>query len=93
MGAETRPTNIMENQKSEAINDTRQPGLPPATCSASHDEADYYDDETDQNCHFCGGDGYMMGDELDDLDMYDADKVYKCPCCRGSGDAKDCTFG
>lgn len=34
----------------------------------------------------------MMGDELDDPDMYDADKVYKCPCCLGSGDAKDCTF-
>ena len=53
-----------------------------------HDDCDYDDD----NCHYCGGDGFVWGNELNDPLWYAEDVAYECPCCRGSGLAKDCTF-
>jgi hypothetical protein len=47
-----------------------------------------------RNCWECGGDGWVDGAELADEDpfWYDADEIYKCPNCGGSGDGKDCTY-
>lgn len=47
-------------------------------------------------CHYCGGDGYgIVGTDWDSDDPvngpYDGE-IEKCPCCNGSGKAKDCTF-
>lgn len=58
-------------------------------------DPDYDYDDLDPeyyNCHYCGGDGFMFGCDLDDPLWYDDDTAYKCPCCLGSGNAKDCTF-
>lgn len=61
------------------------------------DDQDWYDGDPDsQHCHYCGGEGYgMVGCDWDSDDPingpYDGE-IQKCPCCRGSGDAKDCTF-
>lgn len=49
-------------------------------------------DEYERDCQTCGGDGYVMGSDLDDPLWYDDGEVYKCPNCRGSGNAKDQTF-
>jgi hypothetical protein len=43
-------------------------------------------------CHVCDGDGFVFGDEFDDPEMYDPDETYTCPCCGGSGSAKDCRY-
>lgn len=67
----------------------------PVPTPDKHPQSDYDDEwsgEEDDCCHYCGGDGCVMGDELDDPLWYDADKVYRCPCCNGSGAGKDCTF-
>ena len=55
---------------------------------------DYDDDDATENaCHHCGGEALMWGEELDDgSGWYDDGKLYRCPCCNGSGKAKDCTF-
>lgn len=47
-------------------------------------------------CHYCGGEGWgIIGVDWDTDDAingpYDGE-VEKCPCCHGSGLAKDCTF-
>jgi len=49
-------------------------------------------DPHDDRCNFCGGDGFVYGDELGDPLWYDDDESYVCPCCRGSGAAKDMIF-
>lgn len=58
--------------------------------------AEEYDDDDFSNgenrCHVCLGDGYVFGDELDDPNWYEPGETYRCPCCGGSGDAKDCTY-
>lgn len=46
----------------------------------------------EDRCHQCLGDGFVFGEELDDPDMYEPSQTYTCPCCRGSGHAKDCTY-
>lgn len=70
--------------------------LPLAPCSASCAPDDRPDDDDFDNgegrCHVCLGEGYVFGDEMDDPDWYEPGKTYNCPCCRGSGDAKDCTY-
>lgn len=48
------------------------------------------------SCHYCGGEGYgMVGCDWDSSDPingpYDGE-IEDCPCCGGSGLAKDCTF-
>jgi hypothetical protein len=64
----------------------------PGSASPSQHEDDWEHDDGQDHCHFCGGEGWVMGDDLDDPLWYDRDAAYKCPCCHGSGDAKDCTF-
>lgn len=63
-------------------------------------EPDDWDDESDHvgnnDCHYCGGDGYgIVGLDWDCDDgvngPYDGE-VEECPCCHGSGKAEDCTF-
>lgn len=49
-------------------------------------------DEPDDQCHFCCGEGYVDGEELGDPGWYLPGEIYKCTCCGGSGEAKDCTF-
>jgi DnaJ-class molecular chaperone len=59
------------------------------------DDDYYYDDDylaEEDDCHYCGGDGFMDGSELDDPMWYIEGTMYPCPCCNGSGLAKDCTF-
>lgn len=59
---------------------------------------DDFDDDFDDgpDCHYCGGEGYRaVGcDWVSDDPVngpYDGE-VEQCPCCHGSGLAKDCTF-
>jgi hypothetical protein len=54
-------------------------------------QADDPEDDSGR-CHVCLGEGIVFGDEMDDPDWYEPGKLYNCPCCRGSGDAKDCTY-
>ena len=54
------------------------------------DDDDY--DNGEHRCHECLGDGYVFGDDMGDPDWYEPGKTYRCPCCNGSGDAKDCTY-
>lgn len=56
------------------------------------------DDDDDEclPCWYCGGDGWgIVGLDWDTDDAingpYDGE-IEKCPCCKGSGSAKDCTF-
>jgi hypothetical protein len=47
------------------------------------------------DCHYCDGDGW--GIEGDTWDCHDPlwtppGTLVRCPCCHGSGRAKDCTF-
>lgn len=60
------------------------------------DDGDFdadYDDETDGNCYWCGGDGW---DECDDPIQCTKphDRYGNCPCssCGGSGRARDMTI-
>ncbi len=62
------------------------------------DDGEFDDDDPDRefNCWHCGGEGWgIIGDDWDSSDPingpYDGE-VQRCPCCGGSGDAKDCTF-
>jgi hypothetical protein len=62
-------------------------------------ECDCGDDECpvcNTDCWHCHGEGWgVVGDDWDSDDYingpYDGE-VQKCPNCRGSGKAKDCTF-
>jgi hypothetical protein len=53
-------------------------------------------DDPEDRCWYCGGEGWgIIGTDWDADDPingpYDG-AVEKCPCCKGSGRAKDCTF-
>jgi hypothetical protein len=59
----------------------------------THDD---FDDDEPATCHYCDGEGYgIVGTDWDSDDPingpYDGD-IQRCPCCHGSGEAKDCTF-
>lgn len=62
------------------------------------EEAASPDDPTDlaedQVCHWCGGDGFAESTDpfWDGWDKWGNPALIDCPCCGGSGDAKDCTF-
>jgi hypothetical protein len=66
------------------------------------DDFDYCSDDERDQCWQCGGDGYLIAGVDIDLDDpvnncdwsmgVDAGEVGKCPCCHGSGLAKDCTY-
>jgi hypothetical protein len=53
---------------------------------------DLFSEEPD--CWKCGGEGSLSGEELNEMEpfWYDDDKLYDCPCCGGSGQAKDCRY-
>lgn len=51
--------------------------------------------ECNRWCHYCGGEGWgISGDSwpVDDPVNDAPGEIEKCPCCHGSGLAKDCTF-
>lgn len=52
--------------------------------------SDFADDE----CSFCGGDGFMVGGDMPGFDFIndDPDDIYRCPSCNGSGFKKDQTI-
>ena len=60
-------------------------------------EGEWFDgDPDDQRCHYCDGEGWgIVGCDWDTDDAingpYDGE-IQRCPCCHGSGDAKDCCF-
>lgn len=76
--------------------DSQTEKTPPGSVQPAGSEfpPDWEEREDDQDlcCHFCGGYGWVFGDDLDDPLLYDRDASYLCPCCHGSGHAKDCTF-
>ncbi len=59
---------------------------------AAYYKANEYDDIADDAaCGWCGGEGLVPGDEMDDPLWYDVDEFYPCSSCGGSGLAKDMT--
>lgn len=57
---------------------------------------DFALDDGEQDCSYCGGDGWgIVGTDWDTDDAingpYDGE-TEKCPNCHGSGNAKDMTF-
>lgn len=60
------------------------------------DDDDWLYDDENCDCWYCGGQGWGLVGA--DWDMHDAingpynGEIEECPCCRGSGDAEDCTF-
>ena len=60
------------------------------------DDDDQYDDHPPGDCHECEGSGIMFRDFMFVLKRWDEadDTCHKvrCPCCGGSGLAKDCTY-
>jgi len=57
------------------------------------DEEDYGDEE--KWCHYCGGEGWGIEGhdwDCDDPLWISPGTVRQCPCCHGSGLARDCTF-
>lgn len=55
------------------------------------EDDDPFDDDIERDCHWCGGEGLVSGDELDDPLWYDEDEFYTCESCGGTGNAKDMT--
>lgn len=54
---------------------------------------DLYDPEDDRECWQCGGDGWgIVGQDWSGSDWNVDGEIQRCPCCGGSGDAKDCTY-
>lgn len=54
-----------------------------------------YNDDLDDECWRCGGEGWISGYEIasqNDYGLIDSHKSYMCPCCHGSGLAKHCTY-
>lgn len=56
-------------------------------CYCDEDSPDYYDD-----CHYCGGEGWVDGTDEDPWWHGWNHDLIDCPCCGGSGRATDCTF-
>lgn len=48
----------------------------------------------EEECSYCGGDGFMVGADMPGFDFIndDAEDIYRCPSCKGSGDKKDQTI-
>lgn len=57
---------------------------------------DEYISGEDDGCWQCGGEGYVIWGC--DIDIHDPfwdpaeGEVTKCPCCRGTGELKDCLY-
>lgn len=64
-----------------------------ATTTEPDPEDAFYDD--DLTCWQCGGDGWgIVGDDWDCIE-YGWDMpgdIETCPCCGGTGNAKDCRY-
>jgi hypothetical protein len=58
-----------------------------AECICNDYEPDYRDD-----CHYCGGEGWVDGTDEDPWWHGWNHPAIDCPCCGGSGDAKHCRF-
>jgi hypothetical protein len=61
------------------------------------DDDDYYPhDEESELCWQCGGQGWgIVGTDWDSDDPINGPypgEAEQCPCCHGSGMAKDCTY-
>lgn len=60
------------------------------------DEDDFYGDPEELECWHCCGEGWgIVGTDWDSDDPINGPyngEVEWCPCCHGSGLAKDCTF-
>jgi len=54
------------------------------------------DDDRPRSCWHCDGEGWgVIGDDWDSSDPINGPypgEIERCPCCRGSGKAEDCTF-
>lgn len=87
VGAQNDQIYVIEGRAPSKDND-----YPSAAVPAVEEHDDDYEGHQDRDCFTCGGDGYVMGSDLDDPLWYDYDEVYKCPNCRGSGNAKDQTY-
>jgi hypothetical protein len=60
------------------------------------EEYEYSDSDEDELCWQCNGDGWVIvGVDWDTDDAingpYDGE-IVRCPCCNGSGLAKDCQY-
>jgi hypothetical protein len=55
-----------------------------------------HDPWMDDECWQCGGEGWgVVGNDWDSDDSINGPypgEVQRCPCCRGSGKAKDCWY-
>ena len=64
----------------------------PECCDCGDDDCP----ECGGNCWYCHGEGWgVVGDDWDCTDGVNGPypgETEKCPCCHGSGKAKDCTF-
>lgn len=56
------------------------------------EDDDPYGDDIERYCHWCGGEGFVSGDELGDPLWYDESEFYTCTSCGGTGNAKDMTI-
>lgn len=56
---------------------------------AEDDDEEY---DPDASCLYCGGEGYLPGEEFSDPLWYDRNEFYPCPSCRGTGLRKDMTL-
>lgn len=48
--------------------------------------------DQDRACSRCDGEGFQWGSEFNDPLWFDAEELYPCASCRGSGLAKDMTL-
>lgn len=54
---------------------------------------EYEDAEPREDCHYCGGEGYGDYQDFNEDPLWVGfDTTIPCPCCKGSGAAKDETF-
>ena len=63
--------------------------------SEQESDDDWDDCDPDSECWQCNGEGYVIiGEEVParDIDLGDEGKSRACPCCNGSGSAKDETY-
>lgn len=63
-------------------------------CGEPWPECMCYDDEPgfEDDCHHCGGEGWVDGTDEDPPWHGWNHPMIDCPCCGGSGHAKDCRF-
>ena len=64
----------------------------PEFCDCGDDDCP----ECSGSCHYCHGEGWgVIGCDWDSDDAINGPypgQIQKCPCCHGTGKAKDCTF-